>query len=138
MKTFAYEPMVATLPEGFTTRGAVLEDVETALKLFNRWSQSVIHEDELVDVVAVRTEWVSPGFDPTEDIHLVFAPNGEMVGYIEVWTTVKPSVHPWMWGRVDPAYEGMGIGTYLMTWAEERAKKAMAEVPAELRVAPQV
>lgn len=130
--------MIVELPEGFTTRGAVLDDVDTALKLFNRWSQSVIQEDEITDAVGIRTEWNSPGFDPAEDILLVFAPNGEMVGYVEVWTTVKPSVHPWMWGRVDPAYESLGIGTYLMTWAEARAKKVLAEVPAELRVAPQV
>ena len=138
MNTQIQKEMIVELPEGFTTRGAVLEDVDTALKLFNRWSQSVIHEDEITDAVAIRTEWVSPGFDPAEDIRLVFAPNGEMVGYIEVWTTVKPPVHPWMWGRVDPAYEGKGIGTYLLTWAEARARKAMAEVPVELRVAPQV
>jgi ribosomal protein S18 acetylase RimI-like enzyme len=138
MKTLADEHMVSTLPEGFTTRGAVLDDVDTALKLFNRWSQSVIHEDEITDAAGIRMEWSSPGFDPAEDIRLVFAPNGEMVGYIEVWTTAKPPVHPWIWGRVDPAYEGLGIGTYLINWSEEHAKKALTEVPADLRVAPQV
>ena len=56
---------------------------------------------------------------------MVFAPNGEMAGYIEVWTTVKPPVHPWMWGRVDPDYEDKGIGTWLMQWAEERALREM-------------
>jgi ribosomal protein S18 acetylase RimI-like enzyme len=61
-----------------------------------------------------------------------------MVGYIEVWTTGKPPVHPWIWARVDPRYEGLGIGTYLLTWAETRARKVLEEVPAELRVAPQV
>lgn len=138
MNTQIQKEIIVELPDGFTTRGAVLDDVDTALKLFNRWSQSVIHEDEITDAVGIRTEWLSPGFSPPEDIRLVFAPNGEMVGYIEVWTTVKPSVHPWIWGRVDPAYEEMGIGTYLMTWAEERAQKVLTEVPAELRVAPQV
>jgi mycothiol synthase len=153
MKTLAHEQLVSTLPEGFTTRGAVLEDVETALKLFNRWSQSVIHEDEITDAVAIRTEWASPGFNPAEDILLVFAPlvtsekfketsgvapDGEMVGYIEVWTTSKPPVHPWLWARVDPRYEGQGIGTYLLHWGEARAREAMDRVPEELRVAPQV
>ena len=98
----------------------------------------MIHEDEITDEVAIRTEWVSPGFDPAEDIRLVFAPDGEMVGYIEVWTTGKPPIHPWIWARVDPRYEGLGIGTYLLTWGETRARKALQEVPAELRVAPQV
>lgn len=138
MKTQSHEELISSLPDGFTVRGATLKDVEPALMLYNRWSQSVIHENEITDMEAVRNEWVSPGFDPAYDIHLVFAPDGEMVGYIEVWTTAKPPIHPWIWGRVDPRYEGLGIGTYLLTWAEARAKSALDEVPAELRFAPRV
>ena len=51
---------------------------------------------------------------------------------------MKPPVHPWIWGRVDPRYEGLGIGTYLLTWGEARAIKALDEVPSELRFAPRV
>lgn len=135
MNTQTQKEMTVELPEGFTTRGATLDDVENAIKLFNRWSQSVIHADEITDVVALRTEWVSPGFDVAEDIRLVFAPDGEMVGYTEVWTTNKPPVHPWIWARVDPRYEGLGIGTYLLTWSKERAKKALNELAPDLRCA---
>ena len=138
MNTQIQEQLVASLLDGFTIRGATLDDVENALKLFNRWSQSVIYEDEITDAIALRTEWLSPGFDMAEDIRLVFAPDGEMVGYVEVWTTAKPPVHPWIWARVDPRYEGLGIGTYLLNWGEARAKKASDEVRADLRVAPQV
>lgn len=138
MTTPTFEQIKPSLPEGFTVRGATLNDVDDALRLFNRWSQSVIHEDEITDAVALRTEWVSPGFDLAEDIRLVFAPDGKMVGYVEVWTTQKPPVHPWMWGRVDPRYEGRGIGSYLLGWAEERAKRTLTEIPADLRFAPRV
>jgi len=138
MNTYLQEQLKVSLPEGFTVRGAKLEDVEPALVMFNRWARAVIHEDEITDADAIRTEWVSPGFDPMEDIRLVFTPDGEMAGYIEVWTTSKPPVHPWIWGRVDPRYEDHGIGTYLLTWAEERAKKVLADLPAGLRFAPRV
>lgn len=138
MKANLQEQFEVSLPNGFTIRGAALDDVDNALKLFNRWSQSVIHEDEITDAAAIRTEWISPGFDPAEDIRLVFAPDGEMVGYVEVWTTQKPPVHPWIWGRIDPRYEDLGLGTYLLTWAEEHAKKALHEIPTELRFAPRV
>jgi len=59
-----------------------------------------------------------------------------MVGYIEVWTTMKPPVHPGIWGRVDPDYEDMGIGTWMMQWAEQRVMRSLKDLPAELRFAP--
>ena len=126
------------LPKGFTIRGANLNDVEPALKLFNTWSQAVIHQDDITDAGAIRNEWVSPGFDPARDIRLVFSPNGTMVGYIEVWTTNKPPVHPWLWGRVHPDFGGLGIGTWLLQWAEEHACRVLDELPTDLRFAPRV
>jgi len=138
MNTQLQKENVLELPEGFTARGARLEDTEPALKLFNAWSQSVIQQDEITDVQAIHTEWVSPGFDPAEDICLVFAPNGDMAGYVEVWTTAKPPIHPWIWGRVHPEYEDLGIGTWMMQWAEARAMRALPVVPVELRFAPRV
>ena len=126
------------LPKGFTTRGANINDVEPAMKLFNTWSQSVIQQDDIIDAGAIRNEWASPGFDPARDIRLVFSPDEEMVGYIEVWTTAKPPVHPWIWGRVHPGFGGLGIGTWLLQWAEERACKVLDELPADVRFAPRV
>jgi mycothiol synthase len=138
MNTYLQKEMVVNLPEGFTARGATLDDVEPALNLFNRWSRSVIGRDEIIDPDLIRNEWVSPRFDPAEDIRLVFAPSGQMAGYIEVWTTARPPVHPWTWGRVDPDYEDLGIGTWLLHWAEQRALRAIPLVPADLRFGPRV
>ncbi|HJR79545.1 MAG TPA: GNAT family N-acetyltransferase [Anaerolineales bacterium] len=138
MKPYTQENLQEALPEGFSVRGARPEDVEPALELFNAWSRSVIQEDEITDANAIRNEWKSPGFDPGNDIRLVFAPNGELAGYIEVWTTVKPPVHPWIWGRVHPNYEDMGIGTWMLNWAEQRALRALENTPEGLRFAPRV
>jgi len=129
---------IVGLPEGFTVRGATMDDVEPSMALINRWSRSVVGWDESATVEGVRSEWTSPGFDPAEDIRLVFAPNGEMAGYIEVWTTSKPPVHPWIWGRVDPQYGGKGIGTWMLHWAEERALRVLPTLSAELRFAPRI
>lgn len=127
---------IPTLPKGFTTRGAGLADAEEALKLFNIWAQAVIHQDELSSVSPLRNDWGTPGFDPEQDIRLVFSPEGTLVGYIEVWTIAKPPVHPWIWGRVHPLYEGRGIGTWLMNWGEERARQVLPSIPPDLRFAP--
>jgi mycothiol synthase len=126
------------LPEGFSARGANWDDVEPAMRLFNRWSRSVIGRDEFANTQSIRNEWMTPGADPAEDIRLVFAPNGELAGYVEVWTTANPPVHPAIWERLDPVYEGVGIDTWMMRWAEQRALQALARVPAELRFAPRL
>jgi mycothiol synthase len=138
MNTQLQKENLVALPDGFTTRGATMNDVESAPVLFNRWSRSVIGRDEITDVQALRNEWTSPGFDPGTDICLVFAPNGELAGYTEVWTTVKPQVHPWIWGRVDPDYEDLEIGTWMLHWAEQRALRELPNVPAGLRFAPRL
>ncbi|MFZ5908909.1 MAG: GNAT family N-acetyltransferase [Chloroflexota bacterium] len=126
------------LPEGYSTRGARLEDVEASLDLHNQWSRTVIGEDEITDAGAIRNEWLSPGFDPQRDIRLVIAPDGKLVGYVEAWTTFKPPVHPWIWGRVHPDYGGKGIGTYMLKWAEYRVKQVIDDLPPDLRFAPRV
>ena len=138
MKTQTLEQLNVSLPEGCTVRGATMGDLEQAMRLFNRWSHSVIGRDEFTDIESIRDEWQTPGFDLAEDTRLVFAPNGELVGYVEVWTTQKPPVHPWIWGRLDPLYEDMSIGTWMLHWAEQRALRALPSVPAELRFAPHV
>lgn len=136
MNTQVNKELIVELPAGFTARGATLNDIEPALKLFNRWSRSVTRRDEIVDLDALRNDLQSPGFDIEQDTRVVFAPNGDLAGYVEAWTTAKPPVHPWLWGRVDPAYDDNGIGTWLLHWAEQRALQALPRVPAELRFAP--
>ena len=49
MNTQLQKENIVELPEGFTARGARIEDVEPALVLFNRWSRSVIGRDEITD-----------------------------------------------------------------------------------------
>jgi mycothiol synthase len=124
------------LTPGFSARPATLADIEAATELFNTFSMHYLGINE-AEADQIKNEWKSPGFDPARDIRVVFAPDGKMVGYIEVWTTTKPPVHPWIWGRVHPDYEGLGIGTYLNAWAEKRARQVLDILPDGLRVAMQ-
>lgn len=136
MKTSIQENLQATLPEGFRVRGARFEDVEAIYRLSNAWSRSVAQEDELTNADLLRNEWNARGFDPAKDVRVMIAPNGEIAAYIEVWTIVKPPVHPWLWGRVHPSYENMGIGTWLLQWAEQCAQQGLNELPSDARLAP--
>jgi len=133
MKAHLQSKNVVELPAGFTARGATFDDVEEAMKLFNRWSNVVIGRDDFNGSESICHEWETPGVDPAQDIRLVFAQNGDLAGYIEVWTNAVPPACPELWARVDPGYQGMGIATWLMRWAEGRALEALPRVPDELR-----
>ncbi len=132
------EQKLSALREGFSVRGTMESDLEPAVALFNRWSQSVIHRNEISFPHVILNEWRAGVLNLAEDTRVVFAPDGRLVGYIEVWTDAKPPVHPWMWGRVDPEFQKLGIGTWLMEWGEMRCMQALERVPDGLRFAPNV
>jgi mycothiol synthase len=126
------------LPDGFTARGATMNDAEQAMALFNRWSRAVIGRDEFTDVKSIRDEWQAPGVNLAEDTRHIFAPNGDLIGHIEVWTNANPLVHPELWARLDPKYEDLGIGTWMIQWAEQRALRALQNVPSGVRFTSRV
>lgn len=131
-------PLSKCLPKDFTVRGGTLDDVEACLGMGNLWSQSIIGQDELTNVEDLLQDWQSTDFDPAMDTRLVYAPDGTLVGYVEAWANGKPPVHPWLWARVHPDYSGLGIGTFLLTWAEKRVMHVLDKLDPELRFAPRV
>jgi len=125
---------IQPLPKGFTSRGATLLDIEIATDLMNAYSQHYLGTIEAT-ADAIHKEWVSPGFNPSTDIRLVFSPQGEAVGYAEAWDTANPPVHPWVWWCVQPPYLGQGISPHLLSWAEARVRQAVTRCPPGTRVA---
>ena len=125
----------AELPAGFTARGAIMDDLDPSVQLFNRWSRAVIGCDEFANTELTRSEWQTPGVNLAEDVRHIFAPNGDLIGHVEVWTNSTPLVNPELWARLDPAYEDLGIGTWMMQWAETRALRAYESTSSGLRLA---
>lgn len=121
------------LPAGFTVRPAMMDDLETAVSLMNACSQSQVGRDEH-NATDTKIEWSQEKFKLETNTRLVFSPEGELAGYLEIWDTHAVPVQPWVWGRVHPQFEGLGIGTYLLQVAEERVKLAVDRIPAEAQL----
>jgi GNAT superfamily N-acetyltransferase len=121
------------LADEFIMRAPTLDDVEAAFELYEACSKHMIGKSETT-LSHIRSEWTSPGFSLDDSVRIVETPSGDMVGYIEIWDLDTPPVNIWAWGRVHPEFEGQGIGTKLMEWAEVRARQSIIRVPEDARV----
>lgn len=121
------------LPAGFTVRPVTMGDLETAVSLFNACSLVQMGR-EAYTVEDIGAEWRMDDFDLDRSTRAIFAPDGRLVGYMEVWDTNAVPVSPWVWGRIHPDFEGLGLGTFLLDWAERRARQVFDRVPPDARV----
>lgn len=130
------ETKILPLPAGYIARSGKLEDYQIVFDLLNAYSQHINGRDDMVDPELLRLDWLNEGFTPETDIRLVFATDNNLVAFVECWTNHEPPVHPWIFGCVHPDHWGMGIGSHILTWAEDHARLALDKCAPELRVAP--
>jgi mycothiol synthase len=130
------EQEILPLPAGYTARGGRHEDYKIAFDLLNIHSQHMNGCDDLNDPELIRLDWLNDGFNPERDMRMVFAPNGELVAFVECWMNQEPPVHPWIFARVHPEHWGKGLGSHILTWGENHARLALDKCAPDLRVAP--
>ncbi len=123
----------ASITEKFTVRPATLDDIETYHSLYSKYMVET-HGQCNMTIEEVKSEWDVPTFKIPESTLAVFTPKGQLIGIVEIWDNFDKPVNPYMFGYVDPDFRGQGIGTDLMQWAEERAKKVFDRVPEDARV----
>jgi mycothiol synthase len=79
-------------------------------------------------------EWSLPGMDLDSYVRIVLSPAGRVIAYGELWDIFKPYVHKYAFIRVHPDHRGKGIGSWLLTFAEERAKERLDLAPQGTKV----
>jgi mycothiol synthase len=131
----AEQAIAALHSAGFQTRPATFDDLPEAVEMFNA-AERELHGNDIFTLERYEQEWRIPGLNLETDTRVVFAPNGDLVGLVEVWDVLNPPVHPWLWARVDPDYQNQGIGSALMEWALIRARSAEARLDTDIRLAP--
>jgi mycothiol synthase len=119
--------------QGLTFRPATMADLSAVIDLLNACFQASMgvrkfNEDE------IRIIWETPGFNMKTDTLIVLSPQGKIIGYGDITRLYEPLVHPQIWGQVHPQWEGRGIGTALMAWAQRRVRGAISGIPEGIRV----
>ena len=122
------------LPQGYTLRGATLDDLPEAVEMFNACSQKLIGTDE-VTLEGYRREWEIPLLNLPEDVKVVIAPDGSIAACQELWNLFDPHTRLNTWGRVHPDHQARGLASALLRWAEERARQSISRAPEGTRVA---
>jgi ribosomal protein S18 acetylase RimI-like enzyme len=117
----------------FTLRPANMDDLDAVVALINRSGVDQIGRP-LTNTTEVEGDWKVPSFNLETSTRIAETANGTMVGYIEVWDTDAIPVMNWVWARVDPQFEGHGVGTALMDWADERLLATLKRSPKDARV----
>jgi mycothiol synthase len=130
------ERMKIALPTGLTSQPACLKDADRAVKLYNTFGTAYLGgpTENREDMMAA---WQTPGYVLATDTCMVLAPDGECVAFGDFWDKNEKHSNYNVWIVVHPQYEGQGIGSYLLNWAEDRAQKSLPLAPAEARVVMQ-
>lgn len=121
------------LPEGYSARPATMDDLVRVVDFINVFANAVIGSDDM-SVDRLQAEWESPGFSPQASVLLIESASGNLVGEVVVLDNSELPVNPRVYGFVLPGYEGQGIGSVLMEWAEQRAAQVLTRVPDDARV----
>lgn len=127
------DPFQQLIKEQFLVEAVDLNRLAELVTMFNRCSQAMIGEDDF-SLDEYKLEYQVPGFNLEESTRVVYTPDNQPVGVVEIWDHDPVPVHPYIWALVDPEWEGKGIGSAMMTWALERSRQALERVPADLRV----
>jgi mycothiol synthase len=118
----------------FNLRPASMADLNAVLTLINKAGVDQTGSP-VANTAELQGDWEMPSFDLEASTRVAETEDGRIIGYIEVWDTDAIPVLNWVWGRVDPRYEGHGVGTEMMEWVDERLLTTVERAPKDARVA---
>ncbi|MHB8626189.1 MAG: GNAT family N-acetyltransferase [Aggregatilineales bacterium] len=124
--------MTTILAPDFVTRSPTRDDAQAIVDLIVAHDIAAVGEPDFEMSMLMR-DWNAPGFDLTKDAQIVVTPEGLIAGYESILGVLGDG-RIQIDGYVHPGYQGQGIGTYLLRWAETRARERIPELPDNVRV----
>jgi mycothiol synthase len=121
------------LEQGFQIRACTADDLKEVYAVFNEYWK-VLAGSSPISLGDLQSIFSTPGFSPESSTRVVVSSQGQIVAGVLVIDLASPPVHPYVYGCVHADFEGKGLGTRLIQWAEERARQAIDRVPEGARV----
>jgi len=119
---------------GFRVRPATYADLPQVVAMYNAAELELTGAGDWT-VERREDAWRQAGMDVVASTRAVVAPDGCIVGCVELWDHLNPPARPYVWGRVHPHWQGCGIGSALLAWALATAPRALDRLPADARLA---
>jgi len=117
----------------YNSRPAQKDDLESLVDLYNEYWEVMTGITKFT-LDEFNNIFSTPGFSLEYSSQVVTSPLNEIIASILVLDLGEPPIHPNIYGCVREGSEGKGIGTYLVRWAEARARDAIKRCPEEARV----
>jgi len=121
------------ITEQIKLRPFKFDDAQAVIDLINACSQYLYGYDE-TDLNEMMNDWTSPGFDAQEMIRVVENAQGEIIGYIDIWDTIKPHIKKYIWGILHPEFWDNGLYKQMLSWAKASARRRIHLAPQDARV----
>jgi mycothiol synthase len=129
------EAFKSLIEAGYQVRAARIQDLPQAVPMFNAAEVELSGAGDWT-VERYEQEWLKGGIDLKASTRIVLAPDGSLVGCVELWDQIDPPARPWIWGRVHPDWKGRGIGSAMLDWALKTSLRALERLPEDVRLAP--
>jgi mycothiol synthase len=132
-KTIEEQPFMSQLASGFTARSAEKDDIEGLYEIFTEYWETLTGLTKFT-LEDFHNIFSVPGFDLETSTIVILTPEFKIVAAGLVMDLGNPPIHPSFFGCVRDGYEARGLGTYLFTWAKNRARQAIERCPETARV----
>jgi mycothiol synthase len=111
------------LPPGFTSRPASPEDLDDVATLLDAW-QVARYGDAEASRPELQFDWGAPWLDMERDTRLINDAHGVLAAYA-VHFTPNAALRFEAFAAVDPRFEGRGLGTAILDWAETQTRSRL-------------
>ena len=112
------------LPPGFTSRPATSVDLDEVASLLEAWELAHFGETDATRS-ELQFEWGAVWVDITRDTRLIRNADGELAAYAE-HASPDPAHRFEVFGPVHPCFEGRGLGSAILDWAEAQTRSRLA------------